>query len=249
MLVVLALRSSDSGNQAVPPARISFDLPSFPIGSTAAVDTEWALSGKDGKDFSSTSTFVNNTSAPARVEFQEVIPKSIAADVSDITFVGPQPTVIKADPVVQYIVDIPANGEVTRTYEVEVEPLGAERSRLVEWARDLTNGSVQREGTAGAAVDHDDGRHAAAAAAARDRAAAVEPRDDDDPPAGDADGADRAAADGPAADGAAADGAAADGPAADGPAADAAAADAAAADAAAADDASEHDRSVTPSRS
>ena len=147
VLVVLALRSSDSGNEAIPAARISFDLPSFPIGSTAAVDTEWALSGKDGKDFSSTSTFVNNTSAPVRVEFQEVIPKSIAADASDITFVGPQPTVIKADPVVQYLVDIPANSEVTRTYEVEVEPLGAERSRLVQWARDLNNGSAQREGT------------------------------------------------------------------------------------------------------
>ena len=147
VLVVLALRSGDSGTEAVPPARVSFDLPSFPIGSTVAVDTEWALSGKDGKDFSSISTFVNNTSAPARVEFQEVIPKSIASDASDITFVGGQPIVIKADPVVQYIVDIPANGEVTRTYEVEVEPLGAERSRLTQWARDLANGSTQREGT------------------------------------------------------------------------------------------------------
>jgi hypothetical protein len=148
VLLVLALRGGDDGGTATAtPDAVSLKLPSIAIGTTAEVDTEWELSGKDGTQFASTSTFVNRTSTPAQVQFQEVIPKSLASSVDEITFVGPQPTVVTADPVVQYVIDLPANGEVTRTYEIEVAPDGATRTRLAEWARDLDSTSAKREGT------------------------------------------------------------------------------------------------------
>lgn len=147
VLLVIVLRGGGGSSPSAAPSAASLDLPSFPIGSTAQVDTQWELSGKNGTHFAETLTFSNRSSTPQQVQFQEVIPKSIASSVEDVTFVGPAPTVVRADPVVAYVIDIPGSGEVTRTFEITVAPDGAKRSRLDQWEQDLENTSTKRQGT------------------------------------------------------------------------------------------------------
>jgi hypothetical protein len=76
----------------------------------------------------------------------EVIPKSLARSVADISF-DPAPTsIVNPDPVVQYAETIPAGGDFTARYEIDVDADGADRARLEAWADDVA-GTSTREST------------------------------------------------------------------------------------------------------
>jgi len=115
-------------------AQLRFDPITTPEGATVA--RSWELEGRKGSEFLGTLSFTNPTSAPLLTTFTEAIPKSLASNVSQITF-DPQPIVVKADPVVQYRLTVPAGSTTTVTYAIAVAPDGVDRSRLEAWAKDL----------------------------------------------------------------------------------------------------------------
>jgi hypothetical protein len=112
------------------------------------VERRWELQGAQGDHFVGRLSFSNPTSAPLRTSHTEVIPKSLASSVTKITF-DLQPTVIQADPVVQYSLTVPTGGEVTARYEIEVAPTGASRARLKAWAADLAAQDAKTPTTTG----------------------------------------------------------------------------------------------------
>jgi hypothetical protein len=122
------------GNAGSSPAEFTFDTISLAPGAT--VERTWSLAGNDGTRFEGRLEFANTTDERMAVSHTEVIPKSLAASVDDITF-EPTPVVIQADPVVRFDLDVPADGTTTATYRIDVAPDGADESRLEAWADDL----------------------------------------------------------------------------------------------------------------
>ena len=135
-----ARRAAGSGDS--PGARFGFAP--IDVAPGATVERDWSLRGADGTRFKGTLTFSNSTGSPLDVSHTEVIPKSLATSVDEIEF-EPTPTVIDADPVVQFDVTVPADDTVTAVYRIDAEPLGADRSRLQIWANDLEDEVERRE--------------------------------------------------------------------------------------------------------
>jgi hypothetical protein len=107
------------------------------------VGRTWVLAGEQGDQFVGRISFSNERATPVSITHTEVIPKSLASSVDDVRF-DPEPArVIEADPVVEYSLTVPANGEITARYEIEVDPDGTSRRRLETWERAM-NAEVAR---------------------------------------------------------------------------------------------------------
>ncbi|MGQ0802724.1 MAG: prealbumin-like fold domain-containing protein [Actinomycetota bacterium] len=138
-------KSTPAGGAPSEPVRFVFD--EVPVAPGATVERGWALRGPDGSRFDGTLTFSNSTGTPVAVSHTEVIPKALASSVDDIEF-EPAPVVVEADPVVRFDVTVPANGTAEASYRIEVAPLGADRSRLEEWADALETELASRAAAA-----------------------------------------------------------------------------------------------------
>ena len=98
----------------------------------------WKLSGTKGDHFTGTVALKNPTSSAVAYNRVEVIPKSLAKSVTDITF-SPKPTeVVKKDPVVRFKGNVAPNSTVTITYEIDVAAKGATEARVQAWIADAS---------------------------------------------------------------------------------------------------------------
>lgn len=139
-LLVAVLGGGGSDDAASPPGaaapsrvRVAFDPITMPDGTV--VRREWVLRTGKSDRLVGTISFSNPTAAPLDTSYVEVIPKSLASSVDDIAF-DPEPTVLEADPVVQYTLTVPAGEEITARYEIDVMVDGAPRARLDAWVDD-----------------------------------------------------------------------------------------------------------------
>jgi hypothetical protein len=96
----------------------------------------WTLSGPGGSILTESVATSSSDGRPHQVTFFEAIPTAIAATVQTVRFT-PAPTVVSSDPVVQWQLNLPAQGTVTVGYLARVPPEGATTARLAAWARDL----------------------------------------------------------------------------------------------------------------
>jgi hypothetical protein len=134
IVVLVSSGGSDESPTAAPaPQAVRLGFKPVTTSDGVVVRRGWTLTGARGSELGGTLVFSNPTSAPVTTSYTEVIPKSLARSADDIRF-DPQPTVLKADPVVQYTVTVPANGQMTATYHVKVRSAGLRRARLRAWA-------------------------------------------------------------------------------------------------------------------
>ena len=87
----------------------------------------WTLGGKNGSELTGRVVLSNSTTNPVAHAHTEVFPKSLVDDASKITFDPKPDKVVKADPIVEYDVTVPAKGKVTLSY--------TSPSRPREWTR------------------------------------------------------------------------------------------------------------------
>jgi hypothetical protein len=112
-------------------APIVFGPVLLPSGMT--VTRTWRLAGANGGTFIASIDVNNPTGQTKSDNVTEVIPKAIAADVSQVKFFGGTPKVVSADPVVSFDVTV-APGKATRIgYQVSVPADGNDTSRLLAW--------------------------------------------------------------------------------------------------------------------
>jgi hypothetical protein len=78
------------------------------------------------------------TGKPVRAVFEEAIPVAIAPTVQTVRFTPAPARIVQADPVVQWDLQLPAQGSVIVGYQAHVPAAGATRSRLLHWAQALT---------------------------------------------------------------------------------------------------------------
>jgi hypothetical protein len=114
----------------------------------------WTLGGRDGSLFTETITASSATGKTLLVQFEEPIPAAIAANLNTVRFTPAPSKIVKADPVVEWKMRVPAHGTVTVGYQATVAPAGATRARLTRWVTDFNQlavtvkpGPVKRSGS------------------------------------------------------------------------------------------------------
>jgi serine/threonine protein kinase len=123
-----------STTHTVTAASYAFTPQQYPDG--LRIVRHWTLGGAKGSMLTETITASSNGKALG-AQFQEAIPSSIASSLQTVQF-SPAPTkIVRADPVVEWQLQVPAQGSITVGYRATVPADGATHDRLVRWAQDL----------------------------------------------------------------------------------------------------------------
>jgi hypothetical protein len=119
-------------------------LPATTLPSGLVVSRTWRLAGEDGDLFLASVDVSNPTAKSVTDSVYEVIPKALTASVTNVTFVGPAPTVVNPDPIVQFNLTLPPGQHARFGYRVNVPAEGVSTSRLQEWksARDTEQSAL-----------------------------------------------------------------------------------------------------------
>jgi tRNA A-37 threonylcarbamoyl transferase component Bud32 len=97
----------------------------------------WTLSGRDGSLLTEAITASSATGKAARVKLEEPIPAAIASSVQSVHFRPAPSRIIRADPLVEWDLALPAHGTIDVSYQATVGPAGATRARLAQWAKEF----------------------------------------------------------------------------------------------------------------
>ena len=97
----------------------------------------WTLGGQDGSLFAETITASSASGKALLVLFKEPIPEAIAANLQTVRFTPAPSKIVKADPVVEWKIRVPAHGTVTVGYQATVAPAGVTTARLTRWVTDF----------------------------------------------------------------------------------------------------------------
>jgi hypothetical protein len=98
------------------------------------VTRRWMLSGNRGSRLTETVTIDNPAGKAVTTWFKDSIPDAATSNVRAIRFHPDSVKVLRADPVVEWHLSLPAHGTVTVGYVAVVAPSGATTARLTSWA-------------------------------------------------------------------------------------------------------------------
>ena len=116
-------------------ASYSFGPQQYPDG--LLIVRRWTLSGKDGSLLTETITASSAMGKAAGVKLEEPIPAAIASSVQSVHFRPAPSRIIRADPLVEWDLALPARGTIDVGYQTPVGPAGATRARLAQWAKEF----------------------------------------------------------------------------------------------------------------
>ncbi len=109
----------------------------------------WRLSGVKGDRLRGEVILTNTTEAPLTQAYDEVIPKSVATAVDQLTFEPRYNEVVRADPVVRFLVtELPPEARFELTYTVALPPEGNSQARLDRLAADQVREEAEYKGVA-----------------------------------------------------------------------------------------------------
>ena len=137
---VLVIRSPHreppaSASRAMATASYSFGPQRYQDG--LLIVRRWTLSGRDGSLLTEAITASSATGKAARVKLEEPIPEAIASSVQSVHFRPAPSRIIRADPLVEWDLALPARGTIEVGYQASVGPAGATRARLAQWAKEF----------------------------------------------------------------------------------------------------------------
>jgi serine/threonine protein kinase len=118
-------------------------------GNGLMVTRRWTLSGNRGSRLTETVTVGNPAGKAVATWFREDIPDAATSSVQAIRFHPDSVKVLRADPVVEWHLRLPAHGTITVGYVAAVAPRGATTARLADWAKGL--GTIEKKLNAPAA--------------------------------------------------------------------------------------------------
>ncbi len=133
-IVAVASGGSGGGGSAatspVPSFTLHFPAESFPDQGVTSNRT-WTVSGGTHPALHGELVFHTTKNVLARID--EVLPKSLVSNASQVTF-RPQPKVIQADPIVQYTLPEQAGQTVTETYDIPILASDVSMAAMQRWA-------------------------------------------------------------------------------------------------------------------
>jgi hypothetical protein len=146
VLVILDSTTNDAGTpttaQPVPevttgteaaPASETLSLPTVLMPSGMVVARTWELTGSDGNELVATVDISNPTPQVKSDQIIEVIPKALAANVTQVRFEGATPVVLRADPIVRFDVTLQPGQRTRIGYRITVPADGVDPDRLALW--------------------------------------------------------------------------------------------------------------------
>jgi serine/threonine protein kinase len=122
---------------ATAPLTASYAFPAEQYGNGLTVTRRWLLSGKQGSRLTETVIVANPAGKAVAVWFKDSIPEAATSNIKAISFHPAPVKVLRADPVVEWYLRLPAHGTVTVGYVAVVAPGGATTARLTSWANGL----------------------------------------------------------------------------------------------------------------
>ena len=120
----------------------SYAFPAQRYGNGLMVTRRWTLSGNRGSRLTETVTVGNPAGKAVATWFRDSIPDAVTSNVQAIRFHPDSVKVLRADPVVEWYLRVPAHGTITVGYMAAVAPGGATTARLAGWAKGL--GTVEK---------------------------------------------------------------------------------------------------------
>jgi hypothetical protein len=137
---VLAIRSPHrespvSASQTTATTSYSFGPQRYQDG--LLIVRRWTLSGHDGSLLTEAITASSATGKAARVKLEEPIPAATASSVQSVHFRPAPSRIIRADPLVEWDLALPARGTIDVGYQATVSPAGSTRARLTQWAKEF----------------------------------------------------------------------------------------------------------------
>jgi hypothetical protein len=140
----LLVRPHGAASAASAATSVSYAFPAGEYSDGLTIVRRWTLSGHDGSELTETVTASNAASAAAQHSFEEVIPTTIATGLTTVKFSPALAKVVRADPVVEWQLQLPAGHRtVTVGYRATVPAKGLDVARLRQWAKDLTTQATQ----------------------------------------------------------------------------------------------------------
>jgi uncharacterized membrane protein YgcG len=124
-------------HQAKASPEASYTFPAQRYGNGLMITRRWTLSGNGGSRLTETVTVGNPAGKARAVWFRDSIPEAATASVQGIKFRPATVKVLRADPVVEWYLHLPAHGTLTVGYVAPVKPGGATTARLAGWAQGL----------------------------------------------------------------------------------------------------------------
>jgi len=115
----------------------AYAFPAEQYGDGLMVTRRWTLSGNRGSRLTETVTVGNPADKAKAVWFRDRIPDAVTSSVQAIRFHPDSVKVLRADPVVEWYLHLPAHGTITVGYVAAVAPRGVATARLTGWAKGL----------------------------------------------------------------------------------------------------------------
>jgi hypothetical protein len=138
ILAVLVSRQSPSPAPVpVTAATVSYTFTPDEYPGGLLIVRRWTLGGKDGSVLTETVSASSATGHARRVPFQDEIPKAVARTTRTLTFTPAPAKIVKADPVVEWVLQLPSSGTVQVGYNATVPALGATKGRLMGLVKDF----------------------------------------------------------------------------------------------------------------
>ena len=127
----------------------SYAFPAERYGNGLMVTRRWTLSGNRGSRLTETVTVGNPAGKAKAVWFRDSIPDAATSNVQGIRFQPDSVKVLRADPVVEWYLRLPAHGTITVGYVAAVAPRGAPprgwRAGLKAWTRSRRSSTPRPE--------------------------------------------------------------------------------------------------------
>ena len=136
VLAVLASRPSPAP-VPVAAAAVSYTFTPEEYPDGLLVVRRWTLAGKQGSMLTETVSASSATGRALRAQFQDEIPKAVARTTRTVVFTPAPTKIVTADPVVEWLFQLPSHGTMQIGYHATVPALGATKARLMSLVKDF----------------------------------------------------------------------------------------------------------------
>jgi serine/threonine protein kinase len=119
------------------PAAVSYTFAPQEYPDGLLITRRWALGGKHGSMLTETVSASSATGHGLRVPFQDEIPAAVALTTHTVVFTPAPTKIVKADPVVEWLLRLPSHGTVQVGYHASVRALGVTKARLMGLVKDF----------------------------------------------------------------------------------------------------------------
>ena len=125
----------ESATAVSAPVSYTFAPQEYPDG--LVITRRWTLGGKQGSMLAETVSASSVTGRGLRVLFRDEIPAGVAATTHTVVFTPAPTEIVKADPVVEWLLRLPSHGTVQVGYHATVPGLGVTKARLMDLVKDF----------------------------------------------------------------------------------------------------------------